>query len=195
MKRRQFLRMAAIGSGSFVAVPTLVNALTTAARADDDDDHDDGQTNFHFVVQSQAPPIGAVVPRINISGAGMLTPSRVVGGGSFHIFNNASPIPRTLLALGTWKAKRLVSFNPIGTYGVVTAGILVAKIRLVPDFPPSGVVPAVLKVVCNAGAGGLSTGEPEGIVLTIPEWGFGTFVPLHPEIGITVFNPGNERED
>jgi hypothetical protein len=185
MDRRAFLHKAGLGSLAVASLP----ALTTAAWADG------GQTNFHFVALSQAPPVGGVVPRTNMSGTGQVNPSRVVGQGSFNIFDNASPVPRTLLAFGTWKAKRLLTFDLIGAYGALAAGVLGVEVHLVREFPSPAVLPATLQIICNLGAAGLSTGQPEGFTLSIPDSPYGPFVPLHPEMGITIFTVLVEQRD
>lgn len=140
-----------------------------------------------------------------MSGDGRVTPSNAVGGGSFvhFLFPGSNPpvggTPPTIVATGTWKAKRLVSFNLIGTWGVFGAGILEMLIRLVPDGGP--VTQAMLKVVCNIGAAGLSTGQEEGFELAIPGTQFaeggspGPFKSFVPALGLSVFSTANEKKD
>ncbi len=183
MERRDFLKHAGIGSVALMSLRSLVQDLGTPAEAT-------GQVNFHSLVNSRAPLVGAVLPQVGISADGKVTGPQVVGGGSFNIFDQNSAVPRTLLSFGTWKARRLVSFNLIGTYGAFAAGILEIELDLVPEGQP--VTPATAKLVCNIGPAGLFTGQPEGVTLTIPGSTFGPFTPL---TGLTVFSTGVEERD
>jgi hypothetical protein len=191
MNRRKFLRTAALGSAALGALPTLANSLTTPAWAGHN------QTNFDFVSNSFAATIDGVVNRMLMNGNGKVTPSQVGGGGSFVHFDSApaAPIPKPILASGTWKAKQLLSFELIGTYGSVAAGIVEMEIHLVVDFPSPAVIPATLEIVCNLGIAGLVTGEEEGFILTIPDAPFGPFMPVTPPAGITIFTIGNKKRD
>jgi hypothetical protein len=184
--RREFLRKAGLGSVALASLPALVNTVVAPAWAAD-------QTNFRFVSVSQANTIGGVQHRVNISGDGEISPGQVIGDGSFNHFNNASPVPKTLLAFGTWKTKRLISFNKIGTYGALAAGVLEMEIHLIPVFPVgTPVTTAMLKVVCNIGSGGLFTGQDEGATLTIPGAPFGSFTPID---ALSVFTTGVEERN
>ena len=109
----------------------------------------------------------------------------VEGSGHFQHYDAASAPPRTIFGAGAWKAKRLVSFKPIGTWGVITAGEAVIEIELRQTMPSPAAVSATLKVVCNVGSGGFDTGQPEGFTLTVPGAPYGAFVPIG--AGITVF--------
>lgn len=193
MDRRDFLKkagMAGAGSLALASVPglapSLLETLSTPALAA-------AQTNFHFLAFSRGATIDGVEHRVSMSGDGKTNGSQVVAGGSFVHFDNASPVPRTILGTGTWKAKRLLSFDLIGTWGVFAAGILEAEIHLVPAG--GSPIPAVLKIVCNIGPAGISTGLDEGFTLTIPDAPFSPFVPLVPALGLTVFTTENERRD
>jgi len=132
-----------------------------------------------------------------MNGNGKVTPSHVGGGGSFVHFDSApsAPIPKPIIASGTWKAKRLVSFELIGTYGSVAAGIAEMEVLLVQDLPSPAVIPATLEIICNLGIAGLLTGEEEGFILTIPDAPFGPFIPATPPNGITIFTTGKKRRD
>lgn len=54
--------------------------------------------------------------------------------------------------------------------------------------------PATVRVVCNIGAAGLSTGEEEGATLTIPGAPFGPFVPVA-NSALSIFTTGEEHRD
>ncbi len=189
MNRREFLKKAGAGSiavASISALPALDMVLANAAAAA-------GQTNFHFLAFSSGATVGGVQHRVAMAGEGKINGSQVVADGSFVHFDNASAVPKTILGTGTWKAKRLLSFNLIGTWGVLAAGILESEIHLVPVG--GSPIPAVLKVVCNIGPAGISTGQDEGFTLTIPGAPFSPFVPLVPALGLTVFTTSNEHRD
>lgn len=188
MKRREFFEKVGVGSVALASVPTFAHILSAPARADDEDER--RVTGFVFQCVSQAPTTrGGVVPRININGCGTFNSSEAQGGGSYDQFDNASPVPKTILGGGRWRARRVLSFNPIGTYGVLAAGILEVDVRLLQEIPSRAVIPATLRVVCSIGAAGLDAGDLEGITLTIPGGPFGPFRPLAPgaTLGITIF--------
>lgn len=183
MDRRVFLTKAGLGSIALTAIPALVNTLAAPVRAGN-------PTNFRFLSVSQANTISGVQHRVNISGDGEVNPAFAIGNGSFNHFDGASPVPKTLLAFGTWKAKQLISFNLIGTYGALAAGILEMQIDLLPVG--GAVTTATLKVVCNIGAAGLSTGQDEGATLTIPGTPFGPFAPVDGS-ALSIFTTGVEE--
>lgn len=187
MDRREFLKTAGLGSLAItsLALAPQVFQSTSAAAA--------GGTNFHFVALSRGGTADGIEHWIAMSGDGAIAPGNAVGGGSFVHFDNASLIPRTVLATGNWKAKRLVSFDLIGTWGVFGAGILEMDVRLVPVGGRP--VPALLKVVCNLGPAGIFTGQDEGYSLSVPGAPFSPFVPVVPALGLTVFTTANERRD
>ncbi len=180
--RRDFLKKAGLGSIALVSVPALTNTLATPTWADEDQDR-----VYDFVAFSKGATISGVDHRIGMRGAGSFQveagKGKVKGGGSFVHFNNASPIPKAILAFGTWEPTEFVSFFTIGTYGLITAGILETKINLTSQ--EGTVVPATLRLICNIGAAGLSTGEVEGYKLAIPGAAFSPFVPLDPPLGLT----------
>ena len=138
------------------------------------------QTNFHFVSISTD---GA--SSIIMAGDGRISPGNVVGNGSFQ-----QQVGGVVISEGTWKAKRLVSFSTIGSFGIGVAGVLNMTVNLVPVTGP--VIPATLEVVCNIPPAGLFTGKPEGYKLTIPG---DVFVPLGTPVGITWFTSTVEPKD
>ncbi len=101
---------------------------------------------------------------------------------SFNLFDQASPIPKTLIASGFWEPTTFVSYDTkgLGSYGTIQPAIL----TVLADFPGIG-SGLTLELICNSGAGGLSTGQPEGWkLLDTPT--YGSFVPLSPVgVGIT----------
>ncbi len=196
MKRREFFKNVGGGSVALVSLPTFAHRLSALARADDEDER--RVTGFVFVCVSQAPTLGRVVPRININGCGTFNSSEAQGGGSYDQFDNASPVPRTILGAGRWRARRVLSFKPIGTYGVLASGILEMDVRLLQETPSRAVIPATLRVACSIGAAGFDAGELEGITLTVPGGPFGPFRPflLAPGVtqGITIFTTSGEED-
>ncbi len=177
VSRRTFLK--GVGVGSLAAtVPTLMTAKDVLAT--------DGMREFVFVSFSQAPTTASgVKPRIGMQGAGTFKadPGWVKGGGSYVLFNQASPMPRTLLASGLWEATEFVSYNhgtlsDAPTYGTIQPGILTMKANIA--GLGSGLT---LALICNVGAVPLSVGQDEGWKLMGTS--FGDFEPLDPVVGIT----------
>jgi hypothetical protein len=195
MARREFLEKAGLGTIVLGSLPILANAFPTPARASEQAIEHVG---FRFVSVSQGnTTANGVQHRVNISGDGEVTPAvspvEVAGNGSFDHFDNATAVPKHLLAFGTWKARSLVSFTLIGTYGALASAILEMNIDLIPAEGP--VTPAALKVVCNIGAAGFNTGQSEGAFLTIPSAPLvGTFKPLE-GLAISIFTTGVEERD
>jgi len=152
---------------------------------------------FRFVSNSRTAIVGGVRHLAQLNGDGLVTAGQVVGGGSFNLVIDTSPVPKTIESWGTWKARSLTDFGLIGRYGAIAAGTLEIEIDLIPRGGP--VTPATLEIHCNLGAAGLSTGEEEGYVLSIPGTDFvpgGTFGPFMPFVpvaggppqGLSVFN-------
>ena len=185
MKRSEFLKRLGIGSVTLASLPGLFGYLAKPAWADDEDKHDG--TGFDFVANSDAATIGGVGHRMFMNGSGRIHRSRVTGGGSYIHFDTASPVPRTILGSGTWRAERFISFDLVGTYGAVAAGILEMEVTLLEVIPSRARIPANMEVACNLGFAGLQTGEEEGFILSIPDAPFGPFRPLVPAAGVTVF--------
>jgi len=198
MRRRKFLKEVGVGSIALASLPALAESLTIPTSASG------RPVGFRFVSNSRTATVGGVRHLFILNGDGIVTGSQVVGGGGFDHLLDTSPVPKTILASGTWKAKSLVNFDLIGRYGAIAAGTLKMEIHLVPN--DSDVVEATLEVVCNIGAAGLSTGEEEGFVLDIPGTPFttgGTFGPFRPFFpvaggptqGLSVFNLLNDHRD
>src|SRR5438445_10713122 len=146
INRRGFLRKAGLGAIALGSVPVLAETLATRAFADEET-----TTGFIFAAVSVGPTIDGILHTVVMDGAGTITPSNVEGGGAFDHLNNAATagFPRPFFAQGTWKAKRLVSFDVFGKYGLFTAGVLTMVGELRRELPSRLVVPASLQVVCN----------------------------------------------
>ena len=195
MKRREFVKKVGIGSAALVSLPRFAQALSQGEG--EDDDHQLAATGFRFVCVSQADRVGGMLPRVNMNGCGTFDSSEAEGGGSYDMFDQLSPVPRTLFSAGSWEARRVLRVNIIGTYGVLAAGILEMEVRLRQQIPFRADIPATLKVVCSIGAGGLDSGEEEGFTLNIPGGRFGPFRPFEAApgvtFGITIFTTGDEE--
>lgn len=182
INRRAFLKKAGVGTLALGSLPILGEALTTRALAAEE------TTNFIFAAVGIGPTIGGVLHTVVMDGAGTITPSHAEGGGAFSHVNNAAtaPLPKPIIAQGKWKAKKLVSFHVVGTYGLFTAGVLTMHVELVREIPSPLVVPATLQIVCNIPFVPLMTGKPEGFSLTVDGL---HFHPNTPPMGITLFPP------
>ncbi len=189
LKRREFLKKAAIGTAGLATLPALGSIPTAQAQAQ-------AQTSFHFVCRSNAGTVANVLHGIFITGDGQIQPN-FEGGGFYNHDDAASPAPRTILSSGTWEATRLVSWKPIGNYGVAVAGVLEMEVNLLQQIPSAAVIPAKLKVVCDLSQAKLNNPNEngEGIELTIPDAEFGPFKQLHPALGLTWFTTGERVED
>jgi hypothetical protein len=193
MKRRDFCRSISAGSAALASLPSVSRSQGVPAQAH----------GFRFVCVSRAEQTGVVLPFINMNGSGTFHSSslEVNGGGSYDLFDRLSPLPKTILSAGGWRAKHVLSFAPLGTYGVLTAGTLEMDLDLLQELPSRAILPATIRIVCNIGAAiGLDTGELQGFTLTIPSAPFG---PLHPfevpapgsgfTFGNTIFTRGEEE--
>ncbi len=201
MNKRSFKKKAAVGSAAFLAVLMLVSTIPSPAWAEP-------QTNFHLVANSRVTDrtvSPAVTHVLGVSGTGIVDGSQVSGGGSFfHFLFNVSaatgkpgPPPWQLVASGTWKAKRAISFKMIGTYGVIAAGVLEMEVDLLREVPSPAVIPAILKIICNLAPANLfnvgpdGSRLPEGFIGSIPGTDFveggkiGPFVPY--DSGLTTY--------
>ena len=185
MDRRAFLRRAGLGALAAGSIPALAPVFTGSAFADA------GRTNFHFDCQVNGPLAGNVQHFLAMAGCGSFNDAQVEGGGGFLHIDFNSPVPKTIIGSGSWKARRLVSFQPFGKpYGVFQAGIAHLDIHLVRVVPSRLVVPATLRIVCNIGPAGPTsiTGLPESIVLHVDGITFD-----QPVAGLTVFTIGAEE--
>jgi hypothetical protein len=189
MDRREFLRKAGLGSIALASMPGVLNALAAPASAQ-------GQRWYAFVALNKGKTVGGVDHRLVMAGAGFFDAQAgtVDGGGNFIHFDNAPPgTPKPLLGVGRWRPTRILRYEKlVGTFGRVAAGVLELSVDLLPDLGPvRRIEGAILRIACNIGPAGLSTGEPEGFVLTIPGADFSPFVPLDPVVGLTYLSvPG-----
>lgn len=180
MDRRDFLKAAGLGSLGLALMPSVSRVAAGPQGGS-------RQTNFHFLALSDAMILDGVHHRMLMGGTGQITPGNVVGHGKFQHQNATGSAPQEILGEGSWKTKRLISFENIGSHGEVgVAGILLMVVELIPVTGSN--ITAELEVVCNIPPAGLFTGKPEGYKLTIPGAPFGPFNPLGPPpLGITWF--------
>jgi len=147
---------------------------------------------------SKANTLDRVQHLVAVSGSGTFSPSGVEGGGGLLHFDNAPPPPKPVVGAGKWTAKRMVNYAPYGTAGPFAAGILDLEAELNREIPSPAVIPFKLRIVCNLGPAGIQTGHHEGLMISVPGTPFvkggpgGQFMPLEPELGLTVFSPGAE---
>jgi hypothetical protein len=181
MNRREFLKKAGVGTATIGGLPALEAMLSTPAWAVSPGSGD----GFFFQVVSHSTTSSDLVI---ISGCGRIK-NGVKGGGSFTHFVPADGPPFPIVATGHWRAETLESFETIGSYGELVAGI--AEMQIVADItaPFTDRTEATLEIVCNIGPAGLVTGEEEGVALSVPEVGL-TFVPSSPPLGLTIFTMG-----
>lgn len=173
MNRRGFLKNAGIRSAVLVGVPSI---LTSAASP---------SVGFRFVSNSRTATIGGARHLFMMNGDGKITESQVEGGGSINHVLDTSPVPKTLVGSGTWKAKDLTGFTLLGTYGALAAGIVDMVIHVVPTG--GSVFEAKLRVISNLAPAGIFTGQEEGFVFDIPGTPFtvgGIFGPAQPYIPV-----------
>lgn len=143
-----------------------------------------GQTGYHFL---DADAVSGTADRLIIQGDGTFNQHRAHGGGTFdHFLATGSP-PLPLVASGTWKATDVVSFHPLTpTHGVYEGGTLIMHATFFPNGQPR--IPNVLiEVECNLGPAGVSTGKPEGVIVTFPGPPQVVFAPTTPTMGLTIF--------
>ena len=181
--RRRFLKHVGLGTVALASLPVLGRVLPVFA------DESGDRIEFTFAAQSKA-TIAGETHQLTMAGNGKFNTSQVEGGGSFNHFRAVDGFPRPLVAAGTWKAKRLVSWNSIGTFGVFAAGVLQLDVDLVREIPGPVVVPAMLEVVCNIQAVPLLTGKDEGFSLDVEG------VSFEPQgVGITLFSTAVDERD
>jgi len=147
--------------------------------------HDEA-TSFTFMVVDQQ--VGGS-DQIILNGSGTFNSDDIEGGGHFTHYRVVGHPPFPIVASGTWEATGLIRFTPNGIYGASESGILEMQVRLIPSH--GSPVSATMRMVCNVPAGGLLTGEEEGITLRLR--GGSVFEPVG--LGLTVFNPGVEDDE
>jgi hypothetical protein len=187
MERKEFLKRAGVGAVVVASAP----AFADVAWADDDDEN---ARRFYFqAVSGQASAIN-LGESIIMSGCGSFRESKARGGGEFVHFDGTKIPSLDFIATGSWKAKRVLSFEEIGMWGVGVAGILEMRVTLLPCEGET-IRGATLKVVCNIGPAGLITSpfQQEGFTLTVP--GLAPFAPFTPNLGLTFFTRRCEEEE
>jgi hypothetical protein len=151
-----------------------------------------GQTGYHFLV---ADAVAGTPDRLIIQGDGRFNAHRAHGGGTFDHFLAIGSPPLPLEASGTWRATDVVSFQALTpTHGVYEGGTLVMHATFFPKGKPP--IPDVtIEVDCNLGPAGVTTGKPEGVVVTFPGSPPVVFAPTNPTLGVTIFSLGKRDDD
>jgi hypothetical protein len=194
MRRRILSTVAAVT----LAVAVVALALVVAGAAGGNrtghggGGDESGQTGYHFLVLDA---VSGSTDRMIIHGDGSFNADRIDGGGTFDHFQATGSAPLPLVASGTWKATDVVSFDALTpTHGVYEGGVLVMHATFFPnDRPP---IPNVLlEVDCNLGPAGVSTGNEEGVLVTIPGPPQVLFAPTSPTTGVTIFSLAEHDED
>jgi hypothetical protein len=189
MKKRVLGRLVAVTIASAVVAFGLLASGAAAGNANGEGQGGhgstaNGQPGYHFLV---ADAVSGTADRLIIQGDGSFNPNRAHGGGTFDHFSATGSPPLPLVASGTWKATDVVSFHPLTpTHGVYEGGTLVMHATFFPIGQPP--IPNVLiEVDCNLGPAGVSTGKPEGVVVTFPGPPQVVFAPTTPTTGVTIF--------
>jgi hypothetical protein len=171
MKRIPVIALLSVLAAASISVPVLTSLVRPV--------HADTERIVHL---ADLAGNSALAQQIIFSGDGGFSADKatVQARGSFTQFDNSVPAPKPIIAFGTWTATGFTSYTEFGTYGAQASGILVVSINLVTSS--GAVIPATLKVVCNVPPGGIFTGSPEGITLTL---GGNIFTPV---AGVTLIN-------
>ena len=187
MERKEFLKRAGVGAVVLGSVP----AFADVAWADDDDD--DARRFYFQALSGQASAVN-LGETIVMGGCGSFRESKVRGGGEFVHFDGTKIPSRDFIATGSWKAKRVLSWQEIGTWGVAVAGILEMRVSLIP-CEGRAIRGATLNIVCNLGPAGIITSpfQQEGFTLTVP--GLAPFRAFTPNVGLTLFTRQCEKEE
>jgi hypothetical protein len=185
------------GATTFAAliIAAIACGVSATARATD------GQLHFTLVAVNGAPATNGVKHTLVLSGYGTFSSDSVEGGGTYAHFDGASPVPKTMLGSGEWKATKVLRWTPAeggATVGRVNPGVLDLRVDIIPDQGPV-IKGATLRINCNVGFAGIKNKDPdtgeslaEGYWLTIPGSAFhgpstaiGPFVPKDPIFGVT----------
>ncbi len=190
MDRREFLKSAGLGAIALGSLPGL--ALPAWAEEELEGDGDRRQSTF--VAFGKGPTIDRVEHLIAMNGKVIFSAERgrAFGSGNFVHLDNAPPVPKPILAFGNWRTTEFLDYDTMDlpAYGTIQASIL--ELGIVAAAGEER-INAQLRLICNVGAGGISTGEPEGFVLDVPESPFGPlrFEPFVPPMGLThISTPG-----
>lgn len=181
--RREFVKKAGVGTLALASIPFLA----TAAEADDRT----GGLSYRWMSVSRNP---GETEQIVMNGDGRVNRRQVTGGGNFVHVELGGPPPLPLLGTGTWRARKLVSLDIIGTFGTFAAGVLVMDIHLLPV--DGGRIPAQVTMNCNIPPAGLFTGLAEGYFLEVGDQTFSPWIlpvegggpPPTIAVGATIFN-------
>src|SRR5260370_24122643 len=147
-----------------VVVAALAGLMPLAAPVTTQAGDDRAAAKFFFSVLSKDDDSGHLIV---LSGAGQFDRSSVEGGGGFTHYNPVGQPPFPIIAHGTWRARRLVSFEALqgSPYGEQIAGVLRMDVELRPVGGRR--VTGTMQVVCNVPQANLFTGDDEGVTLDV----------------------------
>lgn len=173
MDRGTLLKRAGIGAG-VVGLPAAFGVPAAFGLPPN------GQHVFVAVAFSQGTPAGSVAsPRIAVNICGTFKPDAgwIKGGGNYALLD-WPPTPAELVVAGEWRPRELVNYQT--GFGPAVGLIQASIVDLLADF--EGLANNVsMRLICNIGPAGISTGQPEGWKATIAP--YGEFAPIG--IGIT----------
>lgn len=106
--RREFVKKAGVGSLALASIPLLASAAEADERR--------RGLNYRWMSISRNPDQSE---QIVMNGDGLVNRRRVTGGGNFIHMELGGPPPLPLLGTGTWRARKLVSLDIIGTFGTL----------------------------------------------------------------------------
>lgn len=180
--RREFIKKAGVGSLAVATIPFVASAASAAPQQG---------LNYRWMSVSRNE---GETEQIVMNGDGLVNRRQVTGEGNFIHVALGGPPPLQLLGTGSWRARRLVSFETIGTFGTFAAGTLVMDVQLRPVG--GGSIPARVTVNCNIPPAALFTGLPEGFILDIGGQTFSPWIlpvagggpPPSIAVGATIFN-------
>lgn len=102
-----------------------------------------------------------------ITGEGAVNGHSISGSGRIVLFNQLDHVPKSVVSMGTWRARKLLNANFIGSY----AGLVAGQVLFEGQFHIQGVqLPQLMRllITLNLGAAGLLTGAPGGVQLSLP---------------------------
>ena len=138
--RRGFLKLAGFGSLASAALldsigspePAAADGLEALAAA--------RRLTFDLATNAPAGSFQGQKFSVFLTGEGQVVGRRVTGGGKFVIFDQLLPTPRPVDTMGTWKPRKLLGAQVVGTFGGFAAGAVEVEVLLSVSGEPRPVV-------------------------------------------------------